>query len=155
MGTSSIEYNAAEAAWNTTGMLFQLYRDHFGTIPVEVGGNSPPPEAKYPVGGDQPRVNAGSPTYPVDVSAALSSDGRVLTMAVVNPTDTAQELDLAIQGIELGAKGRRWRMTGPKIDAVTGLTRSEVQVVETPLGGAPKTLRIAPISIDLYEFERR
>ncbi|HKV38412.1 MAG TPA: alpha-N-arabinofuranosidase, partial [Blastocatellia bacterium] len=66
MGTSSIEYNATEAALNTTGLLFQLYRDHFGTVPLEVGGNSPPPPPKYPVGGDQPRVNAGSPTYPVD-----------------------------------------------------------------------------------------
>ena len=155
MGTSSIEYNATEAALNTTGMLFQLYRDHFGTVPVEVSGNLPLPPPKYPVGGDQPRVNAGSPSYPLDVAAALTSDGKLLTLAVVNPTESAQELDLAINGVALRGNGRRWRMTGPKIDAMSGLSGHEVQVVEMPVGKAPKKLEIAPISIDLYEFERR
>jgi alpha-N-arabinofuranosidase len=155
MGTSSIEFNATEAALNTTGLLFQLYRDHFGTVPVEVDGNSPPPAPKYPVGGDQPKVNAGSPTYPLDVSAALTSDGKFLTLAVINPTESAQKLDLAVTGVDLRGKGRLWRLTGPGINAVTGLTRHEVQVAETPIGEAPRTLQVAPISIELYEFERR
>ena len=155
MATSSIEFNATEAALNTTGLLFQLYRDHFGTVPVEVGGNSPPPVPKYPVGGDQPRVNAGSPTYPLDVSAALSSDGKLLTLAVINPTESAQKLDLTINGMDLRNKGRLWRLTGPGINAATGLTRREVQVTEMPVSELPKTLQVAPISIELYEFERR
>jgi alpha-N-arabinofuranosidase len=155
MGTSSIEFNATEAAFNTTGLLFRLYRDHFGTVPVEVDGNSPPPAPKYPVGGDQPQVNAGSPTYPVDVSAALTSDGKFLTLAVVNPTGSAQELDLTIKGVELRGTGRFWRMTGPGIDAATGLSRHEVQVVEMAVGQVPKTVQAPPISVDLYEFERR
>jgi alpha-L-arabinofuranosidase len=155
MGTSSIEFNATEAALNTTGLLFQLYRDHFGTVPVEVDGNSPPPAPKYPVGGDQPKVNAGSPTYPLDVSAALTSDGKFLTLAVINPTESAQKLDLTINGVDLRGKGRLWRLTGPGINAVTGLSRHEVQVVETPLGEVSKTLQVAPIGVELYEFERR
>lgn len=154
MGTSSIEYNATEAALNTTGLLFQLYRDHFGTVPLDVGGNSPPPAPKYPVGGDQPRVNAGSPTYPLDVSAALSSHGKSLTLAVVNPTETALELDLAIKGVELRSTGRRWHMTGPTIEAMTSLSRHEVQVVETPIGEVPKTLQVAPVSIYVYEWRK-
>ncbi len=155
MGTSSVEFNATEAALNTTGLLFQLYRNHFGTVPVEVDGSSPPPPPKYPVGGDQPRVNAGSPTYPVDVSAALTSDGKFLTLALVNPTESAQKLDLTIKGVDLQGSGRFWHMTGSGIDAVTGLSRHEVQVVEMPVREVPRTLQIAPISIDLYELERR
>jgi len=155
MGTSSIEFNATEAALNTTGLLFQLYRDHFGTVPVEVDGNSPPPPPKYPVGGDQPRVNAGSPTWPLDVSAALTSDGKFLTLAVVNPTESAQMLDLKITGVDLRGKGRVWRLAGPGLEALTGLSRHEVQVVESPVGEVPATLQCAPISIDLYQFERR
>jgi hypothetical protein len=46
-------------------------------------------------------------------------------------------------------------LTGPGINAVTGLTRHEVQVTETPIDEVPKTLQVAPISIELYEFERR
>lgn len=155
MGTSSIEFNATDAALNTTGRLFQLYRDHFGTVPVEVGGNSPPPAPKYPLGGDHPQVNAGSPTYAVDVSAALTSDRKSLTLAVVNPTESAQELDLSMKGVDLRGKGRHWRMTGPGIDAATGLSRHDVKVVETPVREVPKTLQVAPISIDVYEFVRR
>jgi alpha-N-arabinofuranosidase len=155
MGTSSIEFNATEAALNTTGLLFQLYRNYFGTVPVEVDGNSPPPSPKYPVGGDQPKVNAGSPTYPLDVSAALTSDGKLLTLAVVNPTESAKRVDLAIKGFDLRGKGRRRRMSGPGLDAMTGLSRHDVQVVETPLDEVPRTLEAAPASIDLYEFERR
>jgi len=153
--TSSIEFNATDAVLNTTGLLFQLYRDHFGTVPVEVGGNSPPPAPKYPVGGDQPKLNAGSPTYPLDVSAALTSDGKFLTLAVVNPTESAQKLDLTINGVDLRGRGRLWHMTGPGINAVTGLSRHEVQIEEMPVGGVPKTLQVAPISIDLYELGRR
>jgi len=155
MATSSIEFNSTDAALNTTGLLFQLYRDHFGTVPVEVDGNSPPPAPKYPVGGDQPKVNAGSPTYPVDVSAAITANGRFLTLAVVNPTESIQELDLNIKGVDLRGRGRRWRLTGSGVGAMTGLSRHEVQVVETPVSEVPKTLHCAPVSIDLYEFERR
>ena len=153
MATSSIEFNATEAALNTTGLMFQLYRDHFGTVPVEVAGNSPPPPPKYPVGGDQPRVNAGSPTYPVDVSAALTSDGKFLTIAAVNPTESAQTLDLTIRSVQIGGTGRHWRMSGPGLDAMTGLSKHEVQVTEAPVSAPAGTLNIPPIGIDVYEFE--
>jgi alpha-N-arabinofuranosidase len=124
-------------------------------VTVEVAGNSPPPAPKYPVGGDQPRVNAGSPTYPIDVSAALTSDGKALTIAVVNPTESAHDLDLSIHGVDLRGKGRIWRMTGAGLDAMTGLTRHDVQVVESSVGEVPRTLHAAPLTIDLYEFEKR
>jgi alpha-N-arabinofuranosidase len=155
MGTSSIDYNDTESALNTTGLFFKLYRDHFGSVPVEVGGNSPPPAPLYPVGADQPKVNAGSPTHPVDVSAALTSDGKFLTLAVINANESAQELDLSFKGITLLGKGRMWRMTGDSLNAVTGLGRNEVRIVETPVTEAPKMLKIAPISISIYEFERQ
>ena len=117
---------------------------------MEVGGNSLPPAPKYPVDGYQPRQNAGSPSYPLDFSAALSGDGKLLTLAVINPTESTQAFDLKITGAEPRGTGRVWRLTGPGFDAMTGLTRKEVQVTELP-----RTLRVAPLSIDLYELERR
>jgi alpha-N-arabinofuranosidase len=154
MGTSSIDFNMNEAALNTTGLVFKLYRDHMGTIPVEVGGNSPPPAPDSAARGRLPKVHAGSPTFPLDVSAALSADGKLLTIAVVNPTETAQDLDITIQGAQFRGKGRMWRLTGPNLTAMTGLERKEVQVTETPVNEVPKTLRIAPIAIEIYEFEK-
>ena len=123
-------------------------------MPVDVSGNSPVPVPLYPVGADQPKVNAGSPSYPVDVSAALTSDGKFLTVAVVNPNESAQEFDLSFKGITLG-KGRMWRMAGKSLNATTGLGRNEVRIVETPVAETPKALTIAPISIDIYEIVRQ
>lgn len=155
MGTGSIDYNATESALNTTGMFFKLYRNHFGSIPVEVGGNSPVPPPMYPVGGDQPKVNAGSPTYPVDVTAAMTSDGKFLTVAIINANESAQEIDLSLKGIALSGKGRMWRMTGDRLTAATGLGRNEVRIVESSLTGTPNALTVAPISIEIYEFDKR
>ena len=64
----------------------------------------PPPQS--PVGADQPKINAGSPTHPVDVVAALSADGKLLTVAILNANEAAQQIDLIIKGIALQAKGR-------------------------------------------------
>ena len=71
-------------------MLFKMYRDHFGTIPVEVTGDSPQPKPTFPAGGDQPAVNPGSDTYPLDVSAA----GRSRRLATLGPGVAFGELAL-------------------------------------------------------------
>ena len=154
MATGAIEFNADSAALSATGLVFKLYRDHFGTVPVKVSGTSPVPAPLYPVGADQPKINAGSPTYPLDVTAALSADGKTLTVAVINATESAQTLDLDIQGIQLGAKRKLWRMTGPSLTASTGINRNEVQVAESPAPGG-NTLEVAPASINIYEFEKQ
>jgi hypothetical protein len=44
-------------------------------------------------------------------------------------------------------------MTGPSVDAADVLGHQpEVETVETPLLDVPTTLRVAPISINIYEF---
>ena len=80
---------------------------------------------------------------------------KSLTVAIINATESAQELEVSFRGIALGGKGRMWRMTGDSLNAATGLSRNEVRIVETPLTATPKTLTVAPISIDIYEFEKR
>ena len=82
--TATMSSNRTEAILNPTGMLFKMYRDHFGTIPVDVTGDSPQPKPTFQAGGDQPAVNPGSDTYPLDVSAALSEDRKTLAIAVLN-----------------------------------------------------------------------
>ena len=75
-------------------------------------------------------------------------------MAVINASESAHDLDLSFKGISLG-KGRMWRMTGDSLNAVTGLGKSEVRIRETSLAEIPKSVTIAPISIEIYAFERR
>jgi alpha-N-arabinofuranosidase len=152
-GTSCLDFNGRDAIYNSHGLLFKLYREHFGTLPVEVTGNSPQPSPKWPVGGDQPKVNAGSPTYPLDVAAALKGDRKLLTVGVVNATETPQPLAVSIHGAQLG-KSRGWRVTGPHLDAANALgQKPQIGVEESTLPQASTALQVAPISINIYEFE--
>ena len=129
-------YSAAngQAVLNPTGMVFKLYRDRFGTIPVEVTGNSPQPTPKDPPGGEQPAVHAGSDTFPLDVAAAWTADRKALTIAVVNPTETAQTLGLEIRGAALSGKGTLHRLV-PKSLTATVVVGQEpgVKVEEQPV----------------------
>jgi alpha-L-arabinofuranosidase len=156
MAWASINYNRTDSQLNSTGLLFKLYRDHYGTAPVEVTGNSPQPPPKWPVGGDQPKTNAGSATYPLDVASAWSGDRKFLTVAVLNPSDSVQRLGVSFQGVQLAGTGRVWRVTSPDPAATDALGRKPaVDIVEAPVNEVPTTLSIPPLSIHLYEFAVR
>src|SRR6201999_3161510 len=129
--TAMMSENRTKAVLNPTGMLFKMYGDHFGTIPVEVTGDSPQPKPIFPAGGDQPAINPGSDTYPLDVSAAFSEDHKTLTFAVLNPSDSEQSLKLSINGARLSGRGRLWRMAPTRVDAtVTVGQKPGVEVEE-------------------------
>jgi alpha-N-arabinofuranosidase len=151
--TAMMSSNRTEAILNPTGMLFKMYRDHFGTIPVEVTGDSPQPKPTLPAGGDQPAVNPGSDTYPLDVSAALSEDRKTLTIAVLNPSDSEQSTKIAINGAKLAGAGKLWRMAPESVDATVQVDKKpEVQVEEQTLGALPETLTVRPFSVNIYSY---
>lgn len=154
MATGAVEFSADGAALTATGLLFKMYRDHLGTVPVRVEGVSQVPAPLYPVGADQPKTNAGSPTYPLDVIAALSSDGKSLTIAVINATESAQVLDVDIKGMTVSPRGRMWRLSGPSLTSSTGLNRNEVQLTESA-HPAKTSLEIAPAGINIYHFDKQ
>jgi len=152
--TSCLAFDGAESCYSATGLVFYLYRHHFGTIPVEVTGNSPQHPVKGTVGVDKPAVSSGSDTYPLDVAAALSSDRKFLTVAIVNPTESIQKINVNFKSIELQDNALKWEIVAANINArnVAG-QKPQVEIVQSPLEQVPKILEIAPISISLYEFE--
>jgi alpha-N-arabinofuranosidase len=151
--TATFSDNGTEAVLNPTGLLFKMYRDHFGVIPVEVSGNSPQPKPSFPAGGDQPAVNPGSPTYPLDVSAALSQDRKTLAIAVLNPSDSEQTIHLDIHGAALTSAGKLWRMAPNSLDAtVKAGSPAEVHVEEQSLGALPGTITLRPFSVNIYSY---
>jgi alpha-N-arabinofuranosidase len=151
--TATISENRTEAILNPTGMLFKMYRDHFGTIPVEVTGDSQQPNPTFPAGGDQPAVNPGSPTYPLDVSAALSEDRKTLAIAVLNPSDSEQSIKLTINEAKLASTGKLWRMAPDSIDATVQVDKKpEVQIEELSLGLLPDTITVRPFSVNIYSY---
>ena len=106
MGVSTLDYTPTAATMNSTGLMFKLYANHFaGTIPVALSGNSPQPPTRNPPYADEPKQPSGSPTYPLDMFAALTSDRKYLMLAVVNATETEQKFDLNVTGP--GSAGHR------------------------------------------------
>ena len=151
--TAMISQSKTEAILNPTGLLFKMYRDHFGVIPVEVSGDSPQPKPTFPAGGDQPAVNPGSDTYPLDVSAALSEDHKTLTFAVLNPSDAKQSMKLDLAGAKLASQGKLWQMAPAKPDAVVAVGKTpEVAVEEQSLGAVPDVIDVPPFSISIYSY---
>ncbi|MGE5785661.1 MAG: hypothetical protein ACM3ZE_13775 [Myxococcales bacterium] len=154
--TSVFSAAGDKAVLNTTGMLYKLYHDHFGTVPVEVTGNSPQPAPTDPPGGEQPVVNAGSDTYPLDVAAAWTAGHRALTVAVVNPTDSPQTLNFAIHGAFLSGKGVLRRMAPESLTAtVTAGQEPGVTIEKSVLDAFPASPTLPPFSVSIYEFPVR
>ena len=82
----AIKTTKTTAEIETTSLVLQLYRAHFGQIPLRL-----------------------APDFsPLDVAAALTTDGRSLTVAVVNPTTTGAKLPLDLGAHRAGGPATRW-----------------------------------------------
>ena len=155
MGTSWLSYNRTDATYSGAGLLFKLYRQRFGVTPVEIVGNSPQPAPTWPVGGDQPKINAGSSTYPLDVMAALTADGQTLTVATINATADAQRLDLDLGGFTPGSTGKLWRLTGTNLDATNRVGQAPQITVTEATFSTGDGVTVAPYSVEIRAFSRR
>jgi alpha-N-arabinofuranosidase len=148
-----LDFNRTQSIISTRGRVFQLYNQHFGSIPIAVDGNSPQPAPQYPIGGDQPRVNSGSPTYPLDLSASLSADGKTLILAVVNATESAQKLQIGFEGFKHKPLGKNFNFTGPRVDSRNQVGKEpEVVVRESQFNAKVDSLEVTPLSINLYHY---
>ncbi len=127
----AIKATKTEAEFETTGLVLKLYRERFGTIPVQLEGDF----------------------APLDVSAALSSDGNTLTVAIVNPTEQPQSLSLLLEQGKLTGSGLKWIITGPdKLSHNAPGKARQVDITQTTLREASNTLALAPLSVTLYEL---
>ncbi|MGH9585797.1 MAG: alpha-N-arabinofuranosidase, partial [Acidobacteriaceae bacterium] len=155
MGVSTLDYTPTASVFNTTGLVYKLYGDNFvpGSIPVALTGNSPLPAPQYPVGGDQPETNSGSPTYPLDMFAALTPDRKYLTIAVVNATDSERNFDLNVAGMHLGAHPTVWKITGKDLQAADQVEQApQVTITKSMVNGSGHEVSVAPISVNIYRF---
>jgi alpha-N-arabinofuranosidase len=115
----------------TTGLALEMYRRHFGTVPVatEVDGL-------------------------VNVMAAWTDDRKALTVGVVNPTRRAAEIPLDVAGARLTGNGTRWVLTGPDPEAYNHPGRPPaVTVEESAVRGLDKTLAVPPCSVTIFRLE--
>lgn len=152
-GTSLLSATRNQAQLNPAGQVFQLYSRHFGRIPVKVSGDNPQPAPKWPVGGEQPSVNAGSDTYPLDVVAAFSEDRQYLTIAILNPSESNQRAQLQIDGVKTRG-GKLHRLAHPDLEyvAVPGKP-SAVKIQEQSLSRTPQSVVVPPYSMSIYSLK--
>ncbi len=123
-----IKASKTNAAMETTGLALTMYRRHYGEIPVAVGG-----EFK-----------------PLDVAAALTKDGKALTLGVVNPTAESHTLKPAVQGVAPQGGGRRYWFGGPDPKAFNDPDQALVfQINEAPVK-AGEALQVEPYSATVF-----
>jgi len=126
----AIKTTKTAAALDATGVVLKLYREHFGSIPVEVQGA---PE-------------------PLDVVAAWKEDNAALVLSVVNPTAEAQTLALDFVGTRLPLTGHLWRIAGSDPKAFNEPGKPPAIVVqEAAAERLSKAWIVPPLSISLVE----
>lgn len=124
-----IKTTKTHADFDSTGFPLMLYRRHFGTIPVKVEHQA----------------------APLDVSAALTSDKKALTVAVVNPTSDPVKLKLNLKSVKLSGKAQTWIIAGndPLAFNQPGEPR-KVDIQEAAPTDLNGTVSVQPFSVTLW-----
>lgn len=141
--------------FSAEGLVLKVMQTHFGNVlPVDVSGNSP----QQPVSGtpfvDAPLEPVGSPTYPLDVFAALSGDRKSFILSVVNPTETSQKFTHRISGVRLRGSGKLWQIAAPDVNAANEPGKKPLmEIAEIPQNSLPDSIEAPPVSVSVYEFD--
>jgi alpha-N-arabinofuranosidase len=126
-----IKTTKTEAGFATTALPLMLYRKYFGTIPVRVAASE----------------------SPLDITAAWTTDGTALTVAVVNPTWDTYRLKLNIENARAAQKAKTWVITGenPIVYNTPG-EEPKVAIKKTGVTDLTAKAAIAPLSVTLYKM---
>jgi alpha-N-arabinofuranosidase len=130
----AIKTTKTQAEMAATGLVLQLYRERFGSVPVQVS------------------VGESS----LDVSAAWAEDRTELTLAIVNPDAETHRVRLSLGGAEIASAASRWVITGEDRWAYNrpGAPRG-VDIVPGTVELADGGLDIAPLSVTLLSIPVR
>jgi alpha-N-arabinofuranosidase len=126
----AIKTSKTAAEMETTGLVLQLYRAKFGSKPLVVTNDS---------------------SSAVDVAAALTSDGKKLTIGVVNPTGGEVAINLSATGLAAAGPAVRWHIAGssPEAHNTPGKPRV-VDIVRTDASAS--ALTVPALSCAVFEL---
>jgi alpha-L-arabinofuranosidase len=160
MGGIAVDAYGDAVGLRMEGLVMKLLHDHFaGALPVAVGGASPQRPGNGVVGIDNSAKPSGSPTFPLDVFAALSADRKTLSISVVNPTEASQDCDLTLTGVQAAGPVKVSRLTAPPAaqsapagPAMGRFAGPPATMAESTLAQAPGRLTLPPASMTLYRL---
>jgi alpha-N-arabinofuranosidase len=161
MGTLANDSYGDAVGLRLEGLVMKVLHDHFaGAHPVAVEGESPQRPTKGTVGIDTSARPSGSPTFPLDVFAALRADRKRMAVSVVNPTETPQECDLDLVGVQATGPTKVHQVTAPAGAAPAGpgwgpFGGPPATMAESSLPEAPRRVTLPPASLTVYEFDVR
>lgn len=127
----AIKTTRTDAEFATTGLVLKMYREHFGDIPLALERDA----------------------APLDLSAALDEDGKVLTLSVVNPLDSEQTIDLGLKGASLPRTAEKYWITGDDAEAFNrpGEAR-DVDEHSDKSANIRRGLKVAPLSATIFRI---
>lgn len=127
-----IKTNATNAQFETTGLVLKLYRKEFGSVPLTT-------EVVTEV------------QSPLDVQAALSEDGKYLTIGVVNPLD--RELELEFSGVGDLKTGKKFEIFDPENNPKGYNDPGKPQRIEIKESTVDsKKIKFKPYSVSLLKY---
>jgi alpha-L-arabinofuranosidase len=127
-----IKTTKTAAAIETTGLSLEMYRDHYGTIPVEVTNNN----------------------KALDIAAAWTPDRKALTIGVVNTTSRQQQITMDLKGVNLTGAGTVWVIANSDPMAYNEPGKEpKVAIRESKVTGVSNQLTVPGYSVNLYRLD--
>jgi len=126
----AIKVSRRNAAFETTGLVLKLYRQHFGELPVTTQF-----------------------TGPIDAQAAWSRDRKTLTISVVNASMEKVEIPLNLRGAKLKGGGTKWQIAGTDALAYNDPDQpANVRIEQEAMNRLGEKLTVAPCSVTLLSL---
>jgi len=127
----AIKTNDTTSTFAATGMVLELYRNTFGSIPVEISGNA----------GD------------LDISAALTKKMDSITVSIVNPTGSDQKLNINLPEIGNKSEAIKWEIHHPNPAAYNEPgEKPEINIIKKNVNIDLNSLLIKKYSIIIYKM---
>jgi len=125
-----IKTSRRNAAFETTGLVLKLYRNHYGELPATT-------------------TTTGS----LDAQAAWTRDRKTLTIGIVNGSTEAANIPLKLSGAKLKGSGTKWQIANSDPMAYNDPEQPpKVSIEEFKVTGVGDTLSVAPCSITLFSL---
>jgi len=126
-----IKTNTTHSVLDATGQVLKLYRHKFGSVPVEISGE----------------------TRPLSIGATLTAGGDTLTLSVVNPTWDDIEFPLSLAGSKPSSDMEIWRVIASDDMSTNEPGREESVKIKGPEAAKfPRSIKVKPASITIFRI---